>query len=262
MKRYFLFAFFAIVGIFTIITVGFSRLPTVAEQSQRFIFASPFDLSQVSALSQYRSCIGHDYRGPMVATGKFEASPRSLKHYVKVKPEFRGTVDAVPVFAPFDGQVSLVHDDFGAPGDQQIWLTPHTDTPEIPRQWQFIFFHIKLDPALGKGSTVAAGQKIGTANLRRGPDNATDNFDIAMKFTRPLHRPAIDSVFHHMTNEVLKEYEEFNIRPADLIISEEYRDRHACPFLPMGQGGQDPNTIYFPPEAGSNEYIFLQNFYK
>ncbi len=237
--------------------IGFSYPVTQAEMNQQFITASPFDLSQIAAFSQYRSCAGHDYRAPAVATGKMEATPRSMKHYVKVKPEFRGTMDKVAAFAPFDGVISVIDDDFGGPGDQQIWLTPDTETPWSPRQWQFIFFHLNLADGLTKGSAIKAGQQIGAANLARGPESSTDNFDIAMKFTRPKHRPAIDAVFSHAIPAVLAEYEKYGIIASDLIIPEAVRDANDCPILPPGQGGHGPD-VYFRHEAGSSEYIFLK----
>lgn len=250
-----------LVGGFAAMAVGFSYPVTEAELSQQFIVAHPFDPAQVAALSQFRSCAGHDYRGPMAATGRVESTPRSLKHYVRVKPEYGGTMDAVPVFAPFDGTISMIDDDLGGPGDQQVWLSPAAANPASPRQWQFVFFHIGLDPSLREGSPVSAGQKIGGANLARGPQGATDNFDIAMKITRPLHRPAVDAVFHHMTPELLAEYARLGVTPADLIIPEEYRDAHDCPQLPQPLAGPeyDAGTVYFPPGAGSGEYVFLKH---
>ena len=249
-----------IVTSFAVMAVGFSYLPTDTEISQQFITANPLDLSQIAAFSQYRSCAGHDYRHPTVATGEFEDTPRSMKHYVKVKPEFRSTKDKVSVFAPFDGEISLIDNDRGGPGDQQIWLTAKANNPASPRQWQFVFFHISLDPSLRQGSSVSAGQRIGYANLARGPEGASDNFDIGMKFTRPLHQPAVDEVFSHMASPILAEYARRGITPEGLTIAEEYRDSHDCPVVPQAPAGPeyDPETIYFPPEAGSNEYIFLK----
>lgn len=239
--------------------VGFSFLPTDQEISEQFITANPVDVSQIAALSQYRSCAGHDYRHPTVQTGEFEATPRSMKHYVKVQPAYRGTMNAVGVFAPFDGKISGIDTDRGGPGDLQVWLTPDTDHPASPRQWHFVFFHINLDPAFQQGSRVVAGQRIGWANLARGPERATDNFDFGMKFTRPLHQPAGDEVFSHMTPPVLAEYQRYGITRESLTIAEDYRDTHDCPLLPAAPAGPeyDPGTLYFPPEAGSDEYVWF-----
>src|SRR3989344_246913 len=240
--------------------VGFSGPVSQAEMDDTFISANPVDLAQIAAFSQYRSCAGHDYRHPTVQTGDFEKTPRSMKNYVKAKPEFRGTVDVVKALAPFDGVISNIDNDRGGPGDQQVWLTPHTDNPASPRQWQFIFFHVNLDPSLPKGSHVTAGQRIGSANLARGPERATDNFDMAMGFTRPLHQPAGDEVFTHMTPQVLAEYAKYDITPEKLVIAEEYRDAHDCPVVSQSPAGPeyDPGTIYFSPQAGSGEYVFLK----
>lgn len=240
--------------------VGFSYPVTEAEIQQQFITANPLDLSQVAAFSQYRSCAGHDHRHPTVQTGTVEKTSRSMKHYIMAKPEFRGTKDKVAAFAPFAGTISNIDNDRGGPGDQQIWLTPDGDNPASPRQWQFIFFHINLDPSLREGSRVTAGQRIGSANLARGPEKTTDNFDMAMGFTRPMHQPAGDEVFTHMTPAVLAEYAKYDITPERLVIAEAYRDAHDCPVLSQGPVGPeyDPGTIYFPPEAGSDEYVFLK----
>lgn len=240
--------------------IGFSGPVTKMEISDRFITANPLDLSQVAAFSQYRSCAGHDHRHPTVQTGIREKTPRSMKHYISIKPEFRGTTDKVAVFAPFDGTVSNIDNDRGGPGDQQIWLTPDSDNPASPRQWQFIFFHVNLDPSIREGVRVAAGQRIGSANLARGPERTTDNFDMAMGFTRPLHQPAGDEVFTHMSPRVLDEYAKYDITPEKLVIAETYRDTHDCPVVSQAPAGPeyDPGTIYFPSQAGSDEYIFLK----
>jgi len=86
-------------------------------------------------------------------------------------------------------------------------------------------------------------------------------FYFAMKFTRPLHQPAVDEVLSHMTPEVLAEYKAYGITPEKLVVAEAHRDTHDCPLLPLEQNGpgQDPNTIYFPAHAGAEEYIFLNS---
>ena len=233
-------------------SLWFAQAVTDEEAARRFIGANPRDLSQIESFSKYRSCVGHDYRGPGL-DGETEATPRSMKHYARVKPEFRGTIDRVSAFAPFDGAVSVIDDDAGEPGDQQIWLTPDTRSP---RQWHFVFFHINIKPGLKKGSAVKAGELIGTASMRRGPDQAADNFDIAMKFTRPLHRPAIDMPFAHAAENVLAEHRQYGVEPGDLLISEAERDARACVIDPaINFGGTD---AYFSRETSPGDYIWLK----
>ncbi|MBI2607603.1 MAG: hypothetical protein HYW51_02140 [Candidatus Doudnabacteria bacterium] len=237
-----------VVAVFVSLSVYFSQAPSETKASERFITANPVDLAQIEAFSKYRSCEGHDFRAPHLTTAEIEATPSSMKHYVKAKPEFRGTVDQVKAMAPFDGKIYKIYDE--GPSDQQVWLTPHAVSPQ---QWQFVFFHIALRDGLKQGSAVTAGQVIGTANLKRGPDGGTDNFDLAVKFTRPLHRPAIDAPFNHATQAVLDEYRAYGIEPEDFIISEEYRSAHDCPRSDWADEGP---FIYFAP-GGPDDYVWL-----
>lgn len=243
-----------LVGGLAIAMAKFASPLTQEELNQKFIIFNPLDLSQIAAFSKYRSCAGHDFRNPSAATGKKEATPRSLKHYIKVKSSLYGKNGVVKAFAPFDGKISVIDDDLGGPGDQQIWLTPDSISP---RQWHFIFFHIDLEDNLKEGSAIKAGQLIGTANLRRGPDMATDNFDIAVKFTRPFRVPAVDAPFNHMAPDVLAEYERRGIGANDLIIPEKDRDAVACLIDPnVNFGGPD---AYFAREGLPGDYLWLRN---
>ena len=233
-------------------SIWFAQDVSDEEAARRFITANPLDLSQIEGFSKYRSCMGHDFRAPNLS-GEKEATPRSQKHYVMVKPKFHGTIDKVSAFAPFDGIISVVDDDLGGPGDQQIWLTPDSISP---RQWHFVFFHINLKRGLEKGSAVKAGDLIGTANLRRGPENTTGNFDIAVKFTRPMHRPAIDAPLNHAVQNVLDEYREYGVSANDFIIPEKERDAVACQIDPnVNYGGPD---AYFARETSPGDYLWLK----
>ncbi len=223
---------------------------TPDELSARFITANLLDLSQIAGFSKYRSCAGHDYRNPVASTGVKESSPRSMKHYVMVRDDLRGENGVVKALAPFDGKISVIDDDGGGIGDQQIWLTPDSISP---RQWHFVFFHIDLADGLKKGSKVVVGQAIGTANLSRGPDSATGNFDIAVKYTRPFRVPALDAPFAHMAQNVLAEYAKYGLTEKDLAISEAERDAKPCPIVP---GGEGPD-VYFPDSWSPNDIVWL-----
>ena len=219
--------------------------------NRRFITSNPLDLSQIAGFSKYRSCAGHDFRNPTAAAGKKEDTPRSMKHYVKARDDLRGKNGVVKALAPFDGKISKVDDDMGGPDDRQIWLTPESISPV---QWHFIFFHIDLEDSLKKGSSVKAGQLIGTANLARGPNGATDNFDIAVKVTRPMRTPAVDAPFAHMAQDVLDEYAKYGINEDDVLISKEKRDSAPCPTV---AGGDGPD-VYFPSEWSADDIVWLR----
>lgn len=240
---------------FIVMGVKYSGLPTEREISEKFIVANPLDLTQIRALSKYRSCAGHDYRGPLVSTGQKEETPRSMKHYIKVKENLAGKNGVVKAIAPFDAVISNIEkrDPERTPENQQIWLTPD-NTSKVPRQWHFVFFHIDLKDGLDVGSKVKAGEVIGYAYMTRGPENSTDNFDMALKFTRPMAAPAIDLPLAHATDEVLAEYQKHGVRLDDLVIAKEYRDKNTCPTTGESLSGD----VYFLPTSDPKDYVYLK----
>lgn len=243
----------AVVAFFAIMGTIFSGSPTSQELNEKFIVVNPLDLTQIKSFSKYRSCMGHDYRGPLVTTGEKESTPRSMKHYIKVKDEFAGKNDVIKAIAPFDGKISNLEkrDPERTSYDQQVWLTPDSISP---RQWHFVFFHIDLNDDLKEGSKIKAGQVIGTARMTRGHENFTDNFDMAVKFTRPMAAPAIDLPLAHATDTVLAEYEKYGVKLSDMEISKEYRDSHPCPTT----GDSLAGDVYFPPSSDPNDFVFLK----
>ncbi|MEK7132259.1 MAG: hypothetical protein AAB833_01955 [Patescibacteria group bacterium] len=224
-----------------------SERSKIREESEKFITTNPFDLAQIKGFSKYRSCEGHDYRYPSI-TGEMEATPRSMKHYVVVKEMFRGTVDQIDVFAPFNGKISNVEDEFI--GGSQVWLAPNQGGTY---DWQFVFFHLKLDEDKQKGVSVSAGEHIGTANLRREHIGTTDNFDFALRLMRPLRQPAVDAPFNYATQELLAEYSTYGITIDNLIISKEERDARPCQISPNTEG----TDIRFPTGIMADDYVWL-----
>lgn len=243
-----------VIAVFAFMAIRYSGLPTQQELNRKFIVVNPLDLTQIRGISKYRSCAGHDYRGPTVQ-GKKETTPRSMKHYIKVREDLTGKNGVVKAIAPFDGQISSIEkrDPERKPYDQQVWLTPDADSP-IPRQWQFVFFHIDLNDDLAEGSRIQAGQVIGTAYMTRGPEGKTDNFDMAVKFTRPMAPPAIDLPLAHATDEVLAEYTRYGVTLDNLVIPEAFRDQNACPTTGESLGGD----VYFLPTSDPKDYVYLR----
>lgn len=242
-----------VIALFLIMGIKFSGSPTEKELNDKFIVANPLDLTQIKGFSKYRSCAGHDYRGPTVEKIK-ESTPRSMKHYIKVKEQLMGKNGVVKAIAPFAGRISNIEkrDPERKPYDQQVWLTPDTN-PASPRRWHFVFFHIDLKDDLKEGSKVKAGEIIGTAYMTRGPENSTDNFDMAVKFTRPMAVPAIDLPLAHATDKVLAEYEKYGVNLSNFEISKQYRDQNPCPTTGENLGGD----VYFPATTDPNDYVFL-----
>lgn len=230
---------------------------TEKERSEKFIVVNPLDLTQIKGFSKYRSCMGHDYRGPTVQTGEKESSPRSMKHYIMVNDELRGKNNIVKAIAPFDGEISHIelNEPDSKPFDRQVWLTPATGSNvKSPRQWHFVFMHIDMRDDLKEGSKIKAGEVIGTAYLTRGEENSTSNFDMAVKFTRPMKIPEIDLPFAHFSDSVMSEYQKYGINLADVEIPQTYRDQNPCPLTNKSWGGD----VYFPPETDPNDLVYLK----
>ncbi len=192
--------------------------------SGKFIVANPIDLSQITSISKFRSCAGHDYSS-MNVKGELEKE-RSMKHYLAPLRSLVGSTGTIKVFAPFDGTITSIEEEQVAIG-KQVWISgPSTD------EWIFVFFHISLLPGLKKGSAVKAGQLLGYADL---PQNAHD-FDIALKKFQLFSGQVLDSPFNYMAPSVLQHYDAKGVTVDNVITSKETRD--ASPCTTFG-GGED-----------------------
>lgn len=199
--------------------------------TSQFITANPLDLSEISSISQFRSCMGHDYSGKNI-NGEKETN-RSMKHYLGIRDTVPG--NRAKVFAPFHGTIIAVESEGTGAGPgrgTQVWIRP-----DAAEDFAFIFFHMDLVSGLSKESRVQSGQLIGYANTEH-------NFDIGLKKFERFGGPNIfDSPFNYMESDVLADYEKKGVTPQNIIISKEQRDAAACRF-----GGA----------SGTNEQIFLK----
>jgi len=207
-----------------------------------FVVAHPFDLNQIDSITKYRSCFGHNY-GNKTVDGETEDN-RSMKHYLNLSKSIVKSGKEIPVYAPFDGEISDISswEDFG----YDVWLTPNQGF----KQWYFILFHISLDQGLKKGSKIQAGKRIGRVQLTPG-----GNFDMAVKKFKPFSAPVVDVPLKHFAPNILADYEARGITLENSIISKKYRDQNPCPVIP-GTEGRDAR---FPSEAAEGEIIFLRH---
>lgn len=193
---------------------------SASEPAGRFIVSNPVDLSQISTISKFRSCAGHDYSG-INAEGQKEKL-RSMKHYITQNEEFNNSKDKIKVYAPFDGEVSSIESDKGgdrAPRGVQLWLEPNEGGG-----WLFIYFHIEPLINLEGGSRVMAGDLVGYANVIDGA-----NFDFGLK-SFGFGGQKFGSPFNYMSDEVLTEYSAVGITPKDIVTTKEHRDANPCPI--------------------------------
>jgi len=231
----------------------------IIEPTEKFIIKNPVNLSQVEMISKFRSCAGHDFSG--LNTDYVNESNRSMKHYFAPFESLKGTTK-IQIFAPFDGIITEIDEDKGKPPYQKD-LHVYIRGPSAG-EWVFIFMHVSLNPDLKVGSTVKAGELIGYANVpmeHQDFDIALKKFDLPEKFEKiemevleramrgecsleelyseyedivgeepPIPLEIYDSIFNHMSDEVLAEYAEKGVTPENIIICKEYRDAHPCDF--------------------------------
>ncbi len=216
----------------------------VLNSNSKFIVANPFDLSQVSAISKFRSCVGHDYSG--YNAYKERETQRSMKHYINGISSVVGSSDKVKVYAPFDGKIVYIDDDFasfeGKQRGQQIWLSGSSTGGRV-----FVFFHVDLLSSITEGIEVEAGQHIGYANLNNSP-----NFDIALKKAGNIGPHTFESPFLYVGVEVANQYEAIGIDLDYLIISKSARDLEPCSCI--GEYCSFPSNS---PESNPEDWVIV-----
>ncbi len=199
--------------------------------SQDFIVAMPINLSQISQISKFRSCEGHDYSGYDVQ-GYLESN-RSMKHYFAPLSQYIGSSNKVQIFAPFNGTITQMTPEQSGVGIQ-IWIADATSNATMfgyptPGVWNFVFFHTNPIKNLSVGSHVGAGEPIGYENL----SPPEQDFDIALqKFvgSNGSYRTELDSIFNYMSPKLLGSFGAVGVDQNNIIYSKAYRDANPCNF--------------------------------
>ena len=200
----------------------------------QFIVASPVNLSQISQMSKFRSCVGHDYSGYDV-NGSLETN-RSMKHYFTPTAAYAFTTGKIEEFAPFNGTITSITAEH-TPIGHQVWIADATSGATIagyptPGIWTMVFFHMDLLSGLQVGSVVKAGQLIGYANQA----NHEYTFDMVLSkfsFTSGGFSQVLDSMFNHMDPQVLAYFAKYGVNQSNIIIPKAYRDANPCVFNNM-----------------------------
>lgn len=206
------------------------------------------DLNIVKQITKYRSCAGH---ATIPQDGR--ELKRNMKHYFRLYPENKKE-NFVELFAPYDGHIALIL-------DEEIWVAPEKKSwlNLFPiNQWMFSVIHIKPKEGLKIGTKVKAGELIGYGTFLKYPE-FDPSFDIVYgtisipprkidNWSSPYGN--LDSIFNHMSKEVLAEYKQKFVTPENIIISKEERDSDPCVYRDKGP--------YFAPKNGSGESVDLK----
>ena len=179
--------------------------------NQGLVTADYIELSKITRISKFRSGIGHDY------SDSYE-SCRSMKHY------FVPQSYPVKIFSPVTGSIS--------------YLTPEWAGTQVGIQAgnrTFVIFHVNLSGSLAVGSSVSAGQEIGT---HIGSQTWSD---IAI-----WENDRLLSYFDVMTDSVFQNYQNRGISYRnDFIISQSDRDADplTCSSDTFQNAGNLPNWV-------------------
>jgi len=175
--------------------------------NQGIVTADYIELNKIGRISKFRSGVGHDYSDSSEIC-------RSMKHYFVPKTY------PVKIFSPANGTIGYLTQEWAG---TQIGIQSGNRT--------FVIFHVDISPSLAVGSSVTAGQEIGTHI-----GNQTWS-DIAV-----WENDRLVSYFDVMNDSVFKNYVNRGVASRnELIISKEDRDADA--LVCIGEDIQNPGTI-------------------
>lgn len=191
------------------------------------------DINKVRRITKFRSCAGHT---TVPRDGR--ELKRNMKHYIILYPEYHEE-NLVEVYAPYDGYVALQF------GKEEIWIAQGEKSVFniLPlNQWMVGFTHVLPKEGLRMGDRVKAGELIGhgtfTLNERGYPTFDVLYGTLSMRLKRMDNWTSmlgdLDSVFNHMSPNVLAEYKAKGITPETIIIPKERRDNDPCIYKDGG----------------------------
>lgn len=189
------------------------------QNSDNIITANIVDPAALKGISKFRSCCGHDYS----AGGE---SNRSMKHYFYPKANYPISNTALPVYAPFDGEViAITREEHQIPCFNDVQGYSVKILPYARSDMAIRIFHV--NPTVGKGP-VNAGQQIGYADLRscdgQGGTATLASFDAAMEGGGTRH-----SLFPMLNDDAFAAWAARGLPSREAaIISREARDAQQC----------------------------------
>lgn len=213
------------------------------------IVANFIDLNKVRQITKFRSCSGHT---TVPQDGR--EMKRNMKHYVILYPQYHQE-NVVEIYAPYDGYIALLF------GKEEIWIAPERKSwlNLLPiNQWMFSLTHVKPREGLKMGDKVKAGEVVGYGTFSVS-EPGSPSFDavygtmsIPPKKVDNWPSPFgdLDSIFNHMSPEVLDQYKRKGVTQENVIISEQARDNDPCVYRDGGP--------YFEHKNGPSESVDLK----
>ena len=192
------------------------------------------ELDKFSRISKIRSAVGHNYSYKTDEDDPSRQNCKSMKHYLipKGAPRSHGAYSTTPhtfkwmsikFYSPVDGFINHVEYSENNYGTEANFGIQATETDA--KGYYFDYYHIALDPNLTVGSTVKAGQQIGTL----GDENSYGEIAVSARISKTkIH---LISFLEVATDEIFNLYKSRGINSsADVIITREERDANplAC----------------------------------
>lgn len=194
------------------------------------------DLNKVQEISPFRSCNGH-----IVVPQDGSEMKRNMKHYVHVLPEYNKE-NTVGIYAPYDGTIALTRgasDKF----EGELWIAQDRGIFSLLSPlglWMVSFEHVRPRPDLKYGRKVKVGELVSYGSFhgygQRTFDVLYAKIGIPPKRVDNWRSPfsALDSVFNHMDETVLAEYQQRGLTKDNIIIRKEERDSNSCTYRDGG----------------------------
>lgn len=177
---------------------------TTKSAPDRFISTNFVNLSQIQRISKYRSGYGHDFSHTTSETC------RSMKHYFDLKAGV--SASTVKYYAPTAGIIKDIYyssHEYGTEARFSLIPTAHS-------KYRLRFFHIALAEGLQEGSTVTAGQVLGTIG------HPQAHAEIAVEINS--FHGGIISFFEIISEELAAEYTSRGITNKKIVLSQDERD--------------------------------------
>jgi hypothetical protein len=119
--------------------------------------------------------------------------------------------------------------------------------------------HINTIATLKKGDSVKSGQLVGYAATAGGEGNDFDLVVRAINQPPPVGEYGMsDSVFNHMTPEVLAEYEKFGFTKDAMFFTKEFRDSRPCLFATVAAEPNERTGIQPAIQTSDDNWVFLK----
>lgn len=238
--------------IIVLLLAAFISIQNAQKELPPLLIANFVNLDKIEKISKYRSCAGHT-----TVPQDMREMKRNMKYYFWVKDEFLGN-DTVEIYAPYDGIISVIRSEPEKVLEGEIWISPKKMFAMMPPigMWSFSVQHINVRQDLKIGNEVKAGDLIGYAAVA---DRGGDSFDIVYAklglppknidgWTAPFSD--LDSIFNHMSDEVLAQFEKRGITRENIILSKEERDKNPCAYKDQGP--------YFENRDDSSNWVELK----